>query len=318
MTEKIIERIIKKSGTPDLFETLVNRLSMTDLQSLLLEVYRERVKQYSPADLLRQYSENRFVRPAKVNPKEILAFDLFAFALLPADFEILELSPVSPLGSNTVLAPVNQNNTISTIRSTEVCSDNTTVMALECAHRRKQIYSKGHKPDTPTKLCSSHRLLRAQNVEGPATFPHFRIFSLCTAGRDRGTLKFETESLLEHLTFYTKMFLKAEEFQLTVNQLKICLTAFDETLLDQLQKNVMELFKSNFPNVNIYFDQTRQSGRNYYEQIAFQIYAKNPSGQELLLVDGGFNNWTQKLLSNRKERLLTSGLGSERLLWAFK
>ena len=36
--------------------------------------------------------------------------------------------------------------------------------------------------------------------------------------------------------------------------------------------------------------------------------------EELFLVDGGEVNWTQKLLVNAKERLVISGLGSERVL----
>jgi len=34
-------------------------------------------------------------------------------------------------------------------------------------------------------------------------------------------------------------------------------------------------------------------------------------------VDGGFTDWTQQLLSNRKERLLISGMGSERFVFCF-
>jgi hypothetical protein len=37
----------------------------------------------------------------------------------------------------------------------------------------------------------------------------------------------------------------------------------------------------------------------------------------LELVDGGSVNWTQKLLSNAKERLVISGIGSERLCAEF-
>jgi hypothetical protein len=37
-----------------------------------------------------------------------------------------------------------------------------------------------------------------------------------------------------------------------------------------------------------------------------------------LLIDGGFTDWTQQLMSNRKERLMTSGLGSERLCACFR
>jgi hypothetical protein len=36
-----------------------------------------------------------------------------------------------------------------------------------------------------------------------------------------------------------------------------------------------------------------------------------------MLVDGGFTNWTQQLLSNQKERLLISGIGTERLCSVF-
>jgi hypothetical protein len=41
------------------------------------------------------------------------------------------------------------------------------------------------------------------------------------------------------------------------------------------------------------------------------------AGTELELIDGGFTTWTQQLLSNRKKRLLISGLGVERLCSQF-
>ena len=52
--------------------------------------------------------------------------------------------------------------------------------------------------------------------------------------------------------------------------------------------------------------------------MCFQIHARDPSGQDYLLVDGGATDWTQQLLNNRKERLMTSGLGSERLCARFR
>ena len=39
---KIIARILREAGVPELLEVLAERLSPTDLQSLLLEVYRRR------------------------------------------------------------------------------------------------------------------------------------------------------------------------------------------------------------------------------------------------------------------------------------
>ena len=42
MANQIIERILRKAQAPDLIDQLVDRLSLSDLQSLLLEVYRRR------------------------------------------------------------------------------------------------------------------------------------------------------------------------------------------------------------------------------------------------------------------------------------
>jgi hypothetical protein len=55
----------------------------------------------------------------------------------------------------------------------------------------------------------------------------------------------------------------------------------------------------------------------YYRDICFHIHAMGPSGQFKELVDGGTVDWTQKLLSNAKERLIISGIGSERLCSEF-
>jgi hypothetical protein len=47
------------------------------------------------------------------------------------------------------------------------------------------------------------------------------------------------------------------------------------------------------------------------------VDARNRAGDEFPLVDGGFTTWTQQLLSNAKERLLISGLGTELLCSRF-
>jgi hypothetical protein len=44
----------------------------------------------------------------------------------------------------------------------------------------------------------------------------------------------------------------------------------------------------------------------------------NKHGQEFDYVDGGFTDWTARLLSNRKERLLTSGIGIDFLMRTVK
>jgi hypothetical protein len=56
--------------------------------------------------------------------------------------------------------------------------------------------------------------------------------------------------------------------------------------------------------------------RKYYGTFRFHIHA-NQNGREVELVDGGDTDWTQKLLNNAKERLVTSAIGSERLCEKF-
>ena len=146
MSDPIIQRILRQAQAPDLLDALVERLGASDLQSLLLEVYRRRAAKLSPGDVLRQYEGNRFVKPAQVSHQALLVFDQLAFSLLPAGFEVLALSPVAPLGTSSVVATVDQNVVLSTIRNTEVTADATGVLALEAAHRRRALYRRGERP----------------------------------------------------------------------------------------------------------------------------------------------------------------------------
>jgi len=52
-------------------------------------------------------------------------------------------------------------------------------------------------------------------------------------------------------------------------------------------------------------------GRGYYAGLCFKVNATY-GGVTLEVGDGGVVDWTQQLLTSRKERLFTSGLGLER------
>ena len=69
--------------------------------------------------------------------------------------------------------------------------------------------------------------------------------------------------------------------------------------------------------MNITVDFEQREGHGYYHGLRFKLYGTNQTGQEFDLSDGGFTDWTQKLLSNRKERFLISGFGSELICKAF-
>ena len=83
-----------------------------------------------------------------------------------------------------------------------------------------------------------------------------------------------------------------------------------------MKTKVIEPIADQYPNVKFEIDVFRES-QSYYQDVRFQIFACDKKGTEYFLIDGGFTDWTQQLLSSKKERLLTSGLGSERLLVCF-
>src|SRR5437016_6092587 len=119
VSEGPLKRIVREAGVADLVDILAG-LAPTDLQSLMLEVSHRRAARISPADLLARFASSRFARPAAVEPTAVAAFEELAWSLLPNGYRALELSPVCPLGTNSVVATVNQNKVISTIRNTEV------------------------------------------------------------------------------------------------------------------------------------------------------------------------------------------------------
>jgi hypothetical protein len=98
---RIVERIERESGVPGLASILAARLTPTDLQSILLEVYRLRISHIQPSEVLSNYQDNRFVRPSAVSPASLLKWEQTAFSQLPLEFQPLALSPVCPLGTNS-------------------------------------------------------------------------------------------------------------------------------------------------------------------------------------------------------------------------
>ncbi|MEV7021786.1 hypothetical protein [Kitasatospora sp. NPDC093558] len=66
------------------------------------------------------------------------------------------------------------------------------------------------------------------------------------------------------------------------------------------------------PGIDITDDPNRATGRGYYTDLCYKIYA-TIHGRHVEIADGGFVDWTQRLTGSRKERLLISGYGVDRL-----
>jgi hypothetical protein len=83
-----------------------------------------------------------------------------------------------------------------------------------------------------------------------------------------------------------------------VQRLALLKTHLTETLRD-------------FPEAQLRFNFARLEGLAYYAGPCLRISPATADGQRYPIVDGGFTNWTARLLQDRKERLLTSGIGTE-------
>lgn len=312
---KIIRRIERETGVSNLSEILVERVKPTDLQSLLLEVYRERAKRRSPRAVFSDYGSNSFALPSRCDSALLLEWDRIAFSHLPDGFHAIELSPVSPLGSVSCVASISQDWILTTIRNMEVVADPTNILALECALRRQELTRSEPTNATPVHLACSHRVVRAQRYQSPGSLQHFRLFSLCSAGRNTGNLRFEIYAMTRHIRFYLQSLrdFLGSDIPLRVAIIELSRDSHDDAIFS----SPLEDLKKEFDDVDVGLEKVQIGGTKYYRELRFHVYASPTSGHEMELVDGGGTDWTQKLLNNAKERLVISGIGSERLCEKF-
>jgi hypothetical protein len=273
-----------------------------DLRAVLLDVAARRASGRRPADVLQQYERDRTLRPSPVGPAVLRAFEARAMDALSSGFEELTLAPHAPLGTSSVLAGFSQDRVLTTAADSEVVSDSTNVLALECALRRRA-------PDSrrtgDTRLAAAHRLLRPREAN------HFALIGLCTAGRDRGALAMQVDALREHLEWHLQVISR----EVPSLDLEVRITDLSggrhRAVLDE---QLLEPLDAAWPVLRVGFDDNRQAGRSYYTDVCFAIDAVPSDGSRSNLSDGGLVDWTAQLLADAKERLLISGLGSERVL----
>jgi hypothetical protein len=302
-------RLLSRLNQPELIRLLVEGLSGSELNTLMLQVYRERTAASTAADLLKRYRENRFVHPALVDPIVLkqLELDLLSIAVNEA-FVPVQLSPVAPLGTASVMAEVDQNNVISAIRGTEVVSDATNLLAL---HACEVIRSGGESRNRNelVRLCTTHRHVRAQFFgNAPGMLPHFHLFCMVTSGRDTGSYGFEKQAFWEHVEVYRTIFRQrfGSEIELILSIRGGYRDA--EGLVERL------LADGEARGINVSTTMGAAVLDNaYYRGVQFTIKTKI-EGNEHYIGDGGFVDWTQRLLGSKKERLLISAIGLDRLL----
>jgi hypothetical protein len=299
-----LRRVLREAGDPALVDKLT-ALPGADLTTVLLEVQRRRDDRVTPAEVMRNYGRDRFVGPASVGFGAQRRAEDAMLAALPAGFEVLTLAPVLPLGAHSAVATVDPRNVIATVRGSEVAADPTNGLALEAAARRRAA---GPRPAGLVRLAAAQRVARAQQVSGPVSFAHFQLLGVVTAGRDTGGRAFERDSVTEHLGLAAAGLrrLGASRVRLELTCLDPALSALTALVADTL---------AGTGGVEVADAPQRQSGRGYYTGLCFKVQAAF-GGPELEVGDGGFTDWTARLLGSRKERLLISGYGIDRIALA--
>lgn len=129
-------------------------------------------------------------------------------------------------------------------------------------------------------------------------------------------MRFEVSAIGLHIRFYLR---SLRTFLGPGVPLSVSITVMrSEDVKSLLELSLLSPLRSEFEDVDCVFDNLRKSGRGYYLDLCFHIHATAPGGRRLELVDGGSVDWTRRLLSNAKERLIISGLGTERLCTEFE
>jgi hypothetical protein len=276
-------------------EALASGLPASRLWSVLLGVLEARASRRTTANLREQWGTDRFVQPCYIDQRSLHEVDGHLFAAATA-FEAVELSPLAPLGVCAAVALASQNKIVSTARGTEVVSDPTNVLALECAKRLKEDSG------LHIRLASSHRCVRAQVFpKRPGLAAHFRMFCLVSAGHERENREFLSSALAEHINTHLAALERLAQHGYQTQSARVRLLAIGQNR--QLAERVATSVNAEVRH--------QELNHSYYDGIRFMIDVKVDQVSELPLIDGGAFDWLHKLCSNNKLTFVASGMGSQ-------
>ena len=281
--------------------------------------------------------------PSTVNARALMAFDSIAFQAA-SEFAAVELSPVCPFAATSTLGGTSQNNVLTAIRNAEVLGDPTIALALEAGCRRRSaglvrlcashrvirlqpFDLPGYSPHFRLfALVSAGRDTGSFRFETLHLLEHVRVylrmFRMLTAAG------FALQSPVVEFTDLSAVEAALAVAGVTSDEVRKSVRAHrlggSERFLRErgiaeplnvrhrlLESGVIEPLRDEFPEATFRMNQERLEGLGYYHSFTMRTSAQAPDGNRYPLVDGGFTDWTARLLGNKKERLLVSGIGSE-------
>ncbi len=254
-TEIIKNKAIDFLKHPESVEELIE-MPGEHLQAILIYLYNERVKLLKTKDVFKQSAENRFLQHSEVSLKEFISFDNQAIKLLDSDFQTIELSPLAPIGSNSVICSINQKNIVSTSRNTEIVADALPLMAIEYEKIKRKTEKQG-KSNNPIHLCTSHRVTRAQSFEKIKGFSsHFRAIFLFSAENFLRKWELIEKYIEKHTDYYLRLIenfsqqsdFTVKDIEVSFSNLKILEKLIEKEGLDRerIRKNTQN------PNFDIF------------------------------------------------------------------
>ena len=301
MKKDIGDHIISKLDLQDIVKVLSDELSGSELNTVLLDVFNKRVGQVTPSSLLSKYEGNKLVKPALL--EDVLEYkenELQCYKLIAGrGFEPIELSPVAQFGTSSVIATVDQKKVLTSLRNTEVQADPTNAIALHYASLKK----KGELDNKTYNYSNISRVIRTQVFNNPNFTPHFSVICLISCGKDTGSFNFEKEELLKHLTASYDV-LRSYSFEHIYFEIIPC-KGYDGQ--SPLITESISYVQKNSDHIKVSVVEPDYENNYYY---GFRIKAKIVVGENVIEIgDGGLLDWTQQLLTNRKERMMTMGIG---------
>lgn len=270
----------------------------------MLRLVREQASRRRPADLLAQYRRDGHVTPSMLDQRLVNTLDRIALDAAEG-FDAVLLSPVAPLGTNSVVAPTSQDRTLSTTRGTEVVSDPTNVLALECAVR---LLASGGAASSPVvRLATVHQTLRAQRVSDPdgAHSQHFRLFALGESGAALPDDEFDVRAVGNHLRVYDRLFDACERSLRVEFPQRRAIVRVDERG-QALAERVVHRLRAVLPHVDV---ATEPLASTYYDGLRVGFGAQGRSGEFVEIADLGRFDWVAQLTSDRRNRFVASGCG---------
>lgn len=182
-------------------ELLALKVRPSRIQPLQMDLVEKVIEGKTARDLWLQHEGNRFVRPCSLSQREIKRLEDSLYRNMPSIYEDIELSPVAPLGINSVLTNMSQSKALSTVRNVEVLADPASMMAFEMCRRGKAREEFIEKREFVENFCTSARCTRGQVFSAESGFEsHFQAFALASGGV--GYSEVMEGKMVEHLSLF--------------------------------------------------------------------------------------------------------------------